>query len=242
LILSVQKLPRPLVNHRTVAVVVDVLRATSVMATAVEHGAKQVITCLEIDDAVRLAKALPADTLLCGERHCKPIAGFHLGNSPCDYSKETVSGKTLVMTTTNGTRALNAAAPADKVFVGAFVNLSSLAEQIVGQSDITIVCAGTDGYETEEDILFAGALALRLRDSVPTAECDEPAEEAIALWREHIASGESLAERLCQSRGGRNLVDAGYLDDVRYCARIDAVSAVPSMIARQPITLTRSRR
>lgn len=224
------------------AVVVDVLRATSVMATAVEHGAKQVITCLEIEDAVQLAKMLLADTLLCGERHCKPIAGFHLGNSPSDYSQETVSGRTLVMTTTNGTRALNAAATADKVFVGAFVNLSALAEQIVGHSDITIVCAGTDGHETEEDILFAGALALRLRESVPTAECNKAAEEAIALWQAHVVSGESLAERLCRSRGGRNLVDAGYLEDVRYCARTDAVSAVPSMIARQPITLTQSRR
>lgn len=241
MILSVHKLPRALVHHRTVAVVVDVLRATSVMATAVEHGARQVITCIEIDDALRLAKILPADTLLCGERHCKPIAGFYLGNSPCDYSSETVSGRTLVMTTTNGTRALAAAARADQVFAGSFVNLSAIAAKLMDQSHVTIVCAGTDGHETEEDMLFAGALALRLRDSVPHLQSDDAAGEAIGLWQGHLASGESLAERLCRSRGGRNLVDAGYLEDVKYCARIDAVSAVPSIIAREPLTLMQSQ-
>jgi 2-phosphosulfolactate phosphatase len=238
LFISVKRLPRDVPSDENfTAVVVDVLRATTVMATAFENGAKQIVTCVEVDEAKRLADGVPGRTLLCGERFCNPIPGFDLGNSPGDYGPLKVSGATLVMTTTNGTRALDSARHAKTVYAGAFVNLSALIEQLRDESNVCVICAGTDGHETEEDILFAGALVAQLANLWAPVTLDRSAEACAAEWEAFRREGESLADRLCRSLGGRNLVNAGYAEDVRQCATIDAVGAVPVMTDRTPITL-----
>ena len=143
-------------------VVIDVLRATTTIATALFAGAREVIPCLEIEDARRIAASLPTGSyLLGGERGGKKIDNFQLGNSPAEYTAEVVKDKVVVFTTTNGTRALLACRGAEFVLCGAFVNLSPLCEAIRNRSNIHLVCAGTDGQISREDVLLAGAIVDR---------------------------------------------------------------------------------
>ena len=143
----------------SVAVVVDVLRATTVMVHALASGCAAVIPCGEIEEARRIAADLPAGSaLLAGERHGLPIEGFDLGNSPGEFTPEVCRGKTLVMTTTNGTRAILASLDAERVLVAAFSNFGMTVQWLHAEDrDIHIVCAGTEGEISFEDALLAGA-------------------------------------------------------------------------------------
>jgi 2-phosphosulfolactate phosphatase len=147
-----------------VAVIIDILRASSTMVTALCHGAAEVIPCLTIEDAWRCRSAGPSDSvLLGGERGGLRIEGFELSNSPADYGRQTVAMKTIAFTTTNGTRALLRSVEAAHVVVGCFLNLRCLAEWLRTQPlPIHLVCAGTDGQITGEDVLFAGAVVQAL--------------------------------------------------------------------------------
>jgi len=237
------------------AVVIDVLRATTVITQAIRSGAAEVVVCGEIDEAFAIAEHRDPRPLLCGERACKPIAGFDLGNSPSEYTPERVAGKRLVMTTTNGTRAAIAAAGFDPILAASFNNLSAVVDSLAGQCEVSILCAGTDGVETEEDILLAGAIIDRLLDhpnwrseSGPVAAGREtigplgPSEIAArTLWRQHLDTGRTLADRLAETLGGRNLIAAGYTADITTCAQIDVTDAVPTVTRRRPITFESSR-
>ena len=149
-----------------VAVVVDVLRATTVMVHALAAGCEAVIPCGEIDEAKAIAASLPPGTaLLAGERQGLPIPGFDLGNSPGDFTPEVCRGKTLVMTTTNGTRAILASLEAERVYIASFGNLRATSDEISVQflkkdhgHSVHIICAGTEGFISLEDTLLAGAL------------------------------------------------------------------------------------
>src|SRR5918997_6156961 len=136
-----------------VAVVLDVLRATTTMVHALASGCLAVVPCGEIDEALRVASALPAGSaLLAGERAGVPIQGFDLGNSPSEFTPEVCRGKTLVMTTTNGTRAILACLDADRVIVGAFTNLrATVLELSEAGRPVHLVCAGTDVRISVED-------------------------------------------------------------------------------------------
>ena len=143
------------------AVVVDVLRATTTMIHALAAGADAILPCLEIDQARSLAASLPAGSaLLAGERQGVRVEGFDLGNSPGDCTPANCSGRTLVMTTTNGTKAILAAMEADRVLIGAFVNRRATIEALKADGrPIHLVCSGTDGQVSLEDSLLAGSIA-----------------------------------------------------------------------------------
>ncbi len=226
------------------AVVVDALRATSVISLALAAGAKQIIVCSEIDEAKAIAQQQHeidgSPALLCGERHCQRIPGFDLGNSPQEYSAAIVGGRTLVMTTTNGTRAIAAAQHCERVYAGAFVNLSALADRLINSAELTIVCAGTDGEVTEEDVLFAGALVHRLVQLNRDCHLAPSALSAQQQWQQFLQSQRPLDERLTETRGGRNLVNVGFRADLDVCASIDRCDTVPQLIAKQPLTLSRA--
>lgn len=234
------------------AVVIDVLRATSVITQALHAGADEVVVCGEIDEAFALADSVQPRPLLCGERACKPIAGFDLGNSPGEYTAPRVGGKTLVMTTTNGTRAVLAAAGFERIVAACFNNLSAVVARLQDQPEVSIICAGTDGEPTDEDVLLAGAILHALLPESPIAPRSEskpaaassdtrselpkdanalgPSEAAaLQLWQAHLDSGQSLAARLRQTLGGRNLVTAGYDRDIEVCAAIDTTAVVPTI-------------
>src|SRR5262245_51883162 len=143
-----------------VAVVIDVLRATTTIVHALVAGCSAVRPCAEIDEAQTLAGSMRAGrVLLAGERGGAPLPGFDLGNSPAEYTPKTCKGCTLVLTTTNGTRALIRAAEAERALVAAFVNYSAVCEQLrQDPRPVHIVCAGTEGEVALEDTLLAGAI------------------------------------------------------------------------------------
>jgi 2-phosphosulfolactate phosphatase len=217
-----------------VAVVIDALRATTVITQAIANGAAEVVVFGEVDQVRTWGNASP-QSLLCGERACRPIDGFDLGNSPSEYNRDRVGGKRLVMTTTNGTRAAIAAAGFDTIYAASFNNLTSVVNALSHENEISIVCAGTDGEVTDEDLLLAGAILDRLSYSGD----DSAATDTLKLWRSFHTSGTPLSEYLGNTLGGRNLVLAGYQDDIHFCAEIDNTTALPKVTSRDPIAFGR---
>ncbi len=228
-------------------VVIDVLRATTVIATALAAGAARVIPCLELDEARRIASGLPAnEVLLGGERKGLPIEGFDLGNSPSEYTPERVAGRTIAFTTTNGTRALRHCQQAGRVLVGAFVNLRAIVNALTDEETVHLLCAGTRGEITREDVLLAGAIAYGLtlpndpamagawyrcqfndqarlaRDAWQAARppAELPFLEAEPIW---------LLRALSATQGGRNLKAIGLERDIAACAAIDRLEIAPRL-------------
>jgi 2-phosphosulfolactate phosphatase len=215
------------------AVVIDVLRATTTIVYALAAGARAVIPCLTIDEARGKAASLQrGQVVLAGERGGLPIPGFDLGNSPREFTRQSVGGKTVVLTTTNGTAALLHCRPAERILVASFANLSALCYVLGRCPRVRLVCAGTDGHLTGEDGLLAGAIAeqLQARGNVSS---DSDAGVVLTLWSSTIesATGDQRAARLIaamrESPGGRNLVRIGMDRDIETAAEIDRFNIVP---------------
>lgn len=215
-----------------VAVVIDVLRATTTMIHALAAGCTMVRPCAEVDEARAVAGAMRAGrVLLGGERDGKPLPGFDLGNSPAEYTGSRCRGSTLVLTTSNGTRALLHAGGADRTLVAAFVNYSAVCEQLRREKrPIHIVCAGDGGAVALEDALLAGALVDFLADQ-GAADLNDGARLAWDAFEQH---GQVLEGALAVSAGGRRLRDLGYEDDVRAAARVDQFALVAELRAGPP--------
>ncbi len=212
------------------AVVIDILRASSTIVTALAHGASAIYPCLEIEEA-RQVKAGLNGALVGGERGGKPISGFDCSNSPADYSQDRVEGRPVVFTTTNGTRALSHVSDCQEVLVGAFLNLSALCDRLQSRSHLLLLCAGTNGAITREDVLFAGAVADRLMTESPNHSVNDETMLARAAWRQVAGlAGDvkvNLAESLKETLGGRNLLKLGYGDDLSRVADLDRFDIVP---------------
>jgi 2-phosphosulfolactate phosphatase len=213
----------------TCCVVFDVLRATSSMVTALANGAEAVLPVAEIAEAVKLRQERPG-VLLAGERDGVRIpaqlaggTAFDLGNSPREFTPEAVRGRTIAVTTTNGTRALRACAHARMVLAAAFLNLTATA-QFIGQSELKrllIVCSGTYEEAAYEDVLGAGALCGLVWERFGGGTT---ADSAWLAWRLYRLEAPRLLEAISRSRNGRRLLGRPELrDDVAWCARIDTV-------------------
>jgi 2-phosphosulfolactate phosphatase len=205
---------------------------------ALAAGARAVIPCLTIEDALTAAGALPPDeVVLGGERGGRAIEGFDLGNSPAEYVSDKVAGKTVVLTTTNGTKALLQCAGAEQIVIGSLVNLSALCTVLAGRDRVEVVCAGTDGQGTREDVLVAGAIVDRLTVEQPASESawelNGEARAARDAWLAVVAgaTGGELTARLVaamrDSRGGENLIALGMAGDIELAAEIDHFALVP---------------
>jgi 2-phosphosulfolactate phosphatase len=242
-ILNVHRLPQQVAAEElagSMVVVIDVLRATTTICQALASGARDVVPFLEVADA--LAAAAQADdrsrVVLAGERGGRPIDGFDLGNSPAEYTPDAVRGKRVLLTTTNGTRALHHARYANRVVVGAIVNLSAVVTSVSKEPRVDILCAGTAGRESRDDILAAGALVETLcaEDAVEW-HTNDAADAARQLWRTLVAaakaSGRSVSEQLAielrTTSGGRNLLGIGMNDNLVACAAIDTLAIVPEL-------------
>jgi 2-phosphosulfolactate phosphatase len=208
-------------------VVIDLLRASTTICQALAAGATEVVPFLEVEEALEAAAADRANVVLGGERGGRRIEGFDLGNSPSEYTPATVGGRRVFITTTNGTRALHHARQAERVIVGAFVNLSAVAESLQNAPRVDILCAGTDGRESREDILAAGVLVDKLAARDSTAwKLNAAAEAALAEWQ---SRGEDLSVELRATPGGENLLAIGHDHDLVDCAQIDALAIVPEL-------------
>ena len=215
----------------TVAVVIDVLRATTVFTYAVHSGIREIVPVREVAEAMRLKENYPPDqVLLGGERQGLPIQGFDLGNSPQHYTPERVAGKTLIFTTTNGTVAMYAAKTARSICIASFLNAAAVVEHLQSEGNVAIICAGTNGVETEEDLLLAGCLTARLcQDGLHKGrnyQLNEAATRAAELWREPVSATE-LEKLLRESTGGKNLLSIGLEDDIAFASQLDTIDMVP---------------
>lgn len=214
------------------AVVIDVLRATTTIVTALAAGCVAVRPCLEVEEARNLADQLRAGrVLLGGERDGSPLSGFDLGNSPREYTCAVCRGRTLVLTTTNGTRALLHASAAERVLLGAFVNYSAVCEQLRQEArPVHIVCAGSAGEVTLEDTLLAGAFVEYLSE-LGNVRLNDGARLAWDCFEMH---GRVLEGALEVSAGGVRLRELGYDEDIRAAARVDQFALVPEL-RREPL-------
>lgn len=213
------------------AVVVDVLRATTTIIQALASGAMAVVPCLSPEEARDLAGRLdPARVLLVGEKGGVKPPGFDLGNSPLDFTPARVRGKSIVMGTTNGTRALLAVAGAARVFAGGFVNLSALVDELNQTGDpVRIVCAGQHGKPCGEDTLFAGWLARALsRLPEPFEVAGDPATQRAMGMAGTMEPGQ-LHAALRAEEHGRTLVGLGFAGDVEFASSLDSVPVVPCL-------------
>ena len=216
-------------------VVIDVLRATTTIVHALAAGAREVRPCLEIDEARQLAASYPAgETVLGGERQGVRIEGFDLGNSPTEYTPERVRGRTVVFTTTNGTRAMMRCREARRVLVGALVNRRAVAAALAGEDQVHCVCAGTHGEITREDVLLAGSLAELLTAAGNGADwtLNDEARLALDAWCVAFPAGstaDDLTRQLAETQGGRNLVAEGFTPDIATAALLDAFAIVPHL-------------
>jgi 2-phosphosulfolactate phosphatase len=221
-------------------VVIDVLRASTTIVHAMAAGARQVIPCLEVEEARRIAAGFaPGEAVLGGERNGLPIDGFDLGNSPSEYTQKTVGGRTLVFTTTNGTRAMAVCRQAARVLIGAFVNAQAVCDRLAGEERIHLLCSGTRGEVGRDDVLLAGLLVERLQHagtvySINT-QVNVARESWVRLFSDPLAvedepmEPERLARELRNSPGGRNLVAIGLEEDILAAAQLDRFDCVPEL-------------
>jgi 2-phosphosulfolactate phosphatase len=213
-------------------VVFDILRATTSMLTALAHGAHAVIPVEEISDAVALRARCP-DLLLAGERNGHRIRAdltggidFDLGNSPREYTPERVRGRTIVTTTTNGTRAIRASVGAQHVLVAAFLNLDAVARWIARHQpqNLVLVCSGTHEELAYEDLLAAGGLLDLIWPRYAHGRVSDSATIARQLYR---AAGANLLDAMSSARNGRRLLSLPDLaPDVPFCVRRDTLAFV----------------
>jgi 2-phosphosulfolactate phosphatase len=210
-----------------VAVVVDVLRATTTMVYALAAGCTAVRPCTEVEEARALAGSMRVGrVLLGGERGGLPLPGFDLGNSPGEYTPAVCRGRTLVLTTTNGTRALLRAAEAERVLAAGFVNYSAVCEQLRQDGrPVHVVCAGTEGEVSLEDVMLAGGFVDFLCEETE-ARLNDSARMAWDAFENHR---EVLQGALEVSRGGAVLRRLGFEADLRAAARVDLFALVPEL-------------
>lgn len=219
------------VAGRTV-VVTDVLRASTTMVAALEAGASRIRPTPDIPTALEWKDRLGPSAVLGGERGGVIIPGFHAGNSPREFTAGSIGGRELVLCTTNGTVALESCREARRVLIGALVNVGAVADRVREDAAGTVLCAGTDGHFTSEDLLFAGALLDALMVRGVALELDDRASVALAWWRSarrRVDGGERLATVLGEGRGGRNLLKLGYDADIEFCADVDRLRVVPEL-------------
>jgi 2-phosphosulfolactate phosphatase len=214
------------------AVVIDVLRATTTIIHALAAGCIAVHPCAEIEEARELAGQMRAGrVLLGGERGGRPLPDFDLGNSPREYTSQLCQGNTLVLTTSNGTRAILRAAEAERAILAAFVNYSAVCEQLRQETrPIHILCAGNEGEIALEDTLLAGALVDFLRDELPVSLNDS----ARLAWDCFEHHGRVLLGALEISAAGAKLRALAYDDDIRAAAQVDQFHFVPEL-RRDPL-------
>jgi len=207
------------------AVVFDVLRATSTIVTALSSGYRRVYPVVDADEARRMAGERGFS--LAGERGGRKISGFPLGNSPLEFCAGPAAGAdSLVLTTSNGTAAIRSAAVAEKVLTGSIINARAAARAAVAEGrDIILVCAGSGGLYSLDDVLGAGFVLLEIIDAAARPpEMDDQALAALCLARYYRQ--DPLAG-LMESSHGRKLLGLGLERDLRWCARLNLYDAAP---------------
>jgi len=208
----------------SVPVVIDVLRATSVMVTAFEHGIKKIIPVLTPGEAFEMKKTLTTEAvLLGGERDAELIPGFDLDNSPYSYMNSDLKDKILIITTTNGTSAIKAAEPAGDVLIASFLNAGAVVKSLESVEKLTLICSGTNGEYTIEDGLCAGYLIDRLKrmTEIKLTDLAHTVHAFYLMSRTDMRKAASVAKHF------KVLEQKGFERDLEYCFKTGMSNIVP---------------
>ena len=210
--------------NNAVVVIIDVFRATSTIASALYNGAKEIIPVAEVAEAIRLSKQM--DAIAAGERDGKIAEGLQHGNSPLEYHRDFIENKTLVLTTTNGTRLLHMALynHSDTIITGSFPNLSAVCDFIIKENkNVVLGCAGWKDRYNLEDTLFAGAVINKVKEHF-TIHCDSSLT-AVSMYKQHMHDLHAFAPNLTHYH---RLVDRfGLIEDIRFCFTPDVADVLP---------------
>lgn len=209
--------------HSKVVVVIDMLRATTVIITAIKNGCNRVIPVVDIEDAVRAAEDNREDCILGGERRALKIEGFDCSNSPLEYTSEIVKDKTLIITTTNGTRAIHGSSAAEQIIIGAMINGRAVAKRVLElNKDVVFVNAGTYGQFSMDDFICSGYIINCIMEEVKAELTD------LAFTAHHIYNNHSdIVSYLQYGRHFNVLKELGLENDLTYCCSKDITDVIP---------------
>ncbi|KUO53244.1 MAG: hypothetical protein APF76_01870 [Desulfitibacter sp. BRH_c19] len=210
-------------------IVIDVLRATSTMVTALEHGCKEIVAVSTPEEALILKKQLGTKAVLGGERNKQKLSGFDFGNSPREYIPEKILNKVLIFTTTNGTALINLCIHAKDTIICSFLNARSVISYLNDKNEVVLACAGTKGALSLEDYLLAGYIALLISKACPRSSLSEECQKAISLYMLLEKNIEGILEK---TPHGQELVALGLHKDIKYCLQKDNISLVPKVVTR----------
>lgn len=207
-------------------IVIDVLRASTTIITALTNGAKEVVPVGTIEFAVKVSGGIfGGQTLLGGERNTKKIEGFALGNSPSEYTKEIVSGKSIVFYSTNGSRAIVKAKYSKNLFICSFNNMKALSKQLKKlNEDVIILCSGNNNFFSLEDSVCAGMLLNELQSENKNAQLNDSSNCAITLFK---SFGKNILKMMSETDHGKLLIENGFKDDLKACAELDNTDVIP---------------
>jgi 2-phosphosulfolactate phosphatase len=205
--------------HKNI-VVVDVLRATSTIITALANGAKSIIPTSTVEEAVKIAKNFEKSTyLLCGEKNTKIIEGFDLGNSPLEYSEEKIKDKKLILTTTNGTKVFSLLKHAHNVLIYSTLNVSAVKQKMMELSDEwIIICSGRNGFFDASDAIATGLLLSKLSETQTDLEGNDASKTSLILYQNFK---NDLRNFLKATDHGQILIQNGFEADIDFIAQFD---------------------
>jgi len=216
-------------------IVIDVIRATTSLAVIFDRGARRVFAADSVEQAQEAAANIPG-RLLCGERRARQIPGFDYGNSPVQFAEADLSGRDLILTTTNGTRAFFACPSQSVRLAGCFYNAEAVTAQALALaqergSNIALVCAGVGGYFALDDTVCAGYLALELQRQLPDIRVRESVHAATALYQSYAPP-----RLLDYCTSARAVINAGLEPDLTLCMMANVSASVPMVEGREEAT------
>ncbi|MBC7744800.1 MAG: 2-phosphosulfolactate phosphatase [Flavobacterium sp.] len=209
--------------RESIVVVIDIFRATSSICYGIENGAEAIIPVATVKKCESYRNS---GYLLAAERDGEVVSGFDFGNSPFAYSKDKVQGETVVLTTTNGTHAINVSRNAKQVVIGSFLNKSALSNWLKSQpNDVLLLCAGWKNLFNLEDTLFAGAVVSHLNNEGYKLD-----DSAIASEDLYLAGKNDLNEYLKKTSHSERLKNLGIEEDIRFCLNVDITTTIPVLV------------
>lgn len=214
-----------------IVVIIDIFRATTSICYGIDNGAEAIIPVSQVEECLAYQEIHP-EYLLAAERNGEVVDGFDFGNSPFSYTKEKVNGKTIVLTTTNGTHALHLSRSAKKVVIGSFLNLTAVCDWLKDQhEDVLLVCSGWKNNFNLEDTLFAGAITDQLKNDF---RVDDAAIAANDLFQ--IAKAD-LPGYLAKTSHSERLKKLGIEADIAFCLNVDMTTAIPVLDGERLVRL-----
>lgn len=232
IIISADDIKKEKLENKTV-IVIDMLRATSVIITAVAEGCREVIPVLTIEEALELSRENRETFILGGERNALKIEGFDCSNSPLEFTKGKVEGKTVIMTTTNGTRAIHGSEGAGRILLGAVINGEAVAEAAVKlDEDVVIVNAGTYGQFSIDDFICSGYIIDCIEKKVQ-AELTDIATTAHYIYENNT----EIFGFIEKAKHYKRIQELGLEEDLQYCTRKSIIKVVPEYIGGKIIKM-----